>query len=232
MFENVNHPIKDGIIADNSTLSSRKIKELVESATELPTPAAGDAGKALTVGDDLKYGLSAIPVELPTPAAADIGKIVSVVSDGDVGAEYGVVNAPESDIFYFDVGLYQASTSSVSDGHDVALTGLTGTSFDAAKAALDAGKRVVARITIFDQLPTDITFKWTQRNYTIKKGDIHFMDFGGYIQGKTGAPMFYRGYFPPYDYASQGADGFLMSMFTPDNGTSTNNQVTVFLDNI
>lgn len=35
-----------------------------------------------------------IPQELPTPAAADIGKIVSVVSDGDEGAEYSLENAP------------------------------------------------------------------------------------------------------------------------------------------
>lgn len=169
-----------------------------------------------------------IPQELPTPAAADIGKIVSVVSDGDEGAEYGVVNAPESDIFYFNVRLLQASTSSA---HDVVLMGLTGTSFDDAKSALDAGKRVVARITVFDQVPTDITFRWTTRDYTIKKGDIHFMDFGGYIQGKTGAPMFYRGYFPPYDDATQGTDGFRMIMFTPDHGTGINNQVNVYLDN-
>lgn len=78
MFENVNHPIKDGIIADNSTLSSRKIKELVESATELPTPAAGDNGKVLTVNSDLKYDLEAVPDELPAVTSSDNTKILTV----------------------------------------------------------------------------------------------------------------------------------------------------------
>lgn len=198
-IENVRHPIKDTVKADNSTYSSNKIESLIHSATELPATSVEDIGKAVTV-----------------------------VSDGDEGAKYGLTNLPDSDIFYFDVRLLQASTSAA---HDVILKGITGTSFNDAKSALDAGKRVVARITIFDQVPTDITFKWTTRDYTIKKGDIHFMDFGGYIQGKTGAPMFYMGYFPPYDDAAQGPDGFRMIMFTPDNGTGINRQVNIFLDN-
>lgn len=78
MFENVNHPIKDGIIADNSTLSSRKIKEMVENATELPTPAAGDNGKVLTVNSDLKYDLETVPDELPAVTSSDNTKILTV----------------------------------------------------------------------------------------------------------------------------------------------------------
>ena len=88
MFENVNHPIKDGIIADNSTLSSRKIKEMVENATELPTPAAGDKGKVLTVNSDLEYDLEAVPNEVPTPTASKKGQIISVNSSG----EYALTN--------------------------------------------------------------------------------------------------------------------------------------------
>lgn len=83
MFENVNHPIKDGIIADNSTLSSRKIKEMVENATELPTPAAGDNGKVLTVNSDLKYDLETVPNEVPKPTASKKGQIISVNSSGN-----------------------------------------------------------------------------------------------------------------------------------------------------
>ena len=78
MFENVNHPIKDGIIADNSTLSSRKIKEMVEGATELPTPAAGDNGKVLTVNSDLEYDLEAVPAELPAVTTSDNTAILTV----------------------------------------------------------------------------------------------------------------------------------------------------------
>lgn len=78
MFENVNHPIKDGIIADNSTLSSRKIKEMVETATELPTPAAGDNGKVLTVNSDLKYDLESVPEELPAVTSSDNTAILTV----------------------------------------------------------------------------------------------------------------------------------------------------------
>ena len=232
-IDNIRHPIKDTVKADISTYSSNKIESLIHSATELPETGIEDAGDVLMVNDEGEWakGEIIIPQEVPTPTAENIGKVVTVVSDGDEGAEYGLTNLPDSDIFYFNIGLLQASTSSVPDGHDVALTGVTGASFDDVKSALDAGKRIVARITIFDQLPTDITFRWTTRDYTIKKGDIHFMDFGGYIQGKTATPMFYRGYFPPYDYATQGSDGFRMSMFTPDNGTGINKQVTVFLDN-
>lgn len=58
MFENVNHPIKDGIIADNSTLSSRKIKEMVENATKLPTPAAVDKNKVISVNNSGEYVLT------------------------------------------------------------------------------------------------------------------------------------------------------------------------------
>lgn len=197
-IENVRHPIKDTVKADNSTYSSNKIESLIHSATELPETSVADAGDVLMVNEE---------------------------------GEWAKGELPDSDIFYFDVRLLKESTSSVPDGHDVALMGMTGTSFEDAKSALDAGKRVVARITIFDQVPTDITFTWRTCDYTIKKGDIHFMDLGGYIQAKTGTPMFYRGYFPPYDNTIQGAGGFRMSLFTPDNGTGINRQVNVFLDN-
>lgn len=231
-IENVRHPIKDTVKADNSTYSSNKIESLIHSATELPETSVADAGDVLMVNDEGEWdkGEIIIPQEVPTPTSENIGKVVTVVSDGDEGAEYGLTNLPDSDIFYFDVRLLQASTSSVPEGHDVALMGMTGTSFDDAKSALDAGKRVVARITIFDQIPTDISFTWASRDFKIKKGDIHFMDFGGYIQEKKGTPMYYRGHFPPYDYSTQGADGFRMSLFTPDNGTGINRQVNVFLD--
>lgn len=95
-IENVRHPIKDTVKADNSTYSSNKIESLIHSATELPETSVADAGDVLMVNDEGEWdkGEIIVPQELPTPAAADIGKIVSVVSDGDEGAEYGLEDAP------------------------------------------------------------------------------------------------------------------------------------------
>lgn len=95
-INNVRHPIKDTVKADNSTYSSNKIESLIHSATELPETGIEDAGDVLMVNDEGEWakGEIIIPQELPTPAAADIGKIVSVVSDGDEGAEYSLEDAP------------------------------------------------------------------------------------------------------------------------------------------
>ena len=41
--------IADDVKSDVTTYSSNKIESLISAATELPTPAAGDAGKVLTV---------------------------------------------------------------------------------------------------------------------------------------------------------------------------------------
>lgn len=94
-IENVRHPIKDTVKADNSTYSSNKIESLIHSATELPEISIEDAGDVLMVNDEGEWakGEIIVPQELPTPAAADIGKIVSVVSVGDEGAEYGLTTS-------------------------------------------------------------------------------------------------------------------------------------------
>lgn len=49
---NPNPNIADGIKSDNKTYSSNKIESLIQTATELPIPGAGDAGKVLTVNSD------------------------------------------------------------------------------------------------------------------------------------------------------------------------------------
>ena len=49
---NPNPNIEDGKKCDNKTYSSNKIESLIATATELPTPEAGDAGKVLTVNSD------------------------------------------------------------------------------------------------------------------------------------------------------------------------------------
>lgn len=95
-IDNIRHPIKDTVKADNSTYSSNKIESLIHSATELPETGVEDAGDVLMVNEEGEWakGEIIIPQEVPTPTAADIGKIVSVVSDGDEGAEYGLEDIP------------------------------------------------------------------------------------------------------------------------------------------
>ena len=80
---NPNPNIADGIKCDNKTYSSNKIESLISTATELPIPEAGDAGKVLTVDEDLDYELAAIPAELPTPATGDAGKVLTVNAGED-----------------------------------------------------------------------------------------------------------------------------------------------------
>ena len=91
-IDNIRHPIKDTVKADNSTYSSNKIESLIHSATELPETSIEDAGDILMVNDEGEWakGEIIIPQELPTPTAENIGKVVTVVSDGDDGAEYGL----------------------------------------------------------------------------------------------------------------------------------------------
>lgn len=80
---NPNPNIADGVKCDNKTYSSNKIESLISTATELPIPEEGDAGKVLTVDDELGYELAAIPTELPTPATGDAGKVLTVNAGED-----------------------------------------------------------------------------------------------------------------------------------------------------
>ena len=80
---NPNPNIADGIKSDNKTYSSNKIESLIKVATELPVPEEGDAGKVLTVNDELGYDLETAPGDkLPETALADAGKVVTVNADG------------------------------------------------------------------------------------------------------------------------------------------------------
>lgn len=81
---NPNPNIADGIKSDNKTYSSNKIESLIKTATELPIPEAGDAGKVLTVNDELEFDLETAPGDrLPETALADAGKVVTVNAAGD-----------------------------------------------------------------------------------------------------------------------------------------------------
>lgn len=80
MIPNPNPNIADGVKADNTTYSSNKIESLIKTATELPIPEEGDAGKVLTVDNELGYELDVIPSELPTIGEGDDGKVLGVDS--------------------------------------------------------------------------------------------------------------------------------------------------------
>lgn len=73
---NPNPNIADGIKSDNKTYSSNKIESLIQSATELPIPEAGDAGKVLTV-NEANDGY-----EIKTPVAP-----TSIIDDSTAGSD-------------------------------------------------------------------------------------------------------------------------------------------------
>ena len=72
-----------------------------QSGSTLPTVNADDNGKTLQVVDGQWDKGGKIPdPQLPAPTVGDIGKIVGAVSDGESGAEYGLIDAP-SEIYRF-----------------------------------------------------------------------------------------------------------------------------------
>lgn len=92
---NPNPNIADGIKSDNKTYSSNKIESLIKTATELPIPEAGDAGKVLTVNSDSDgYELDNVG-GIPSIAAGDAGKVITV-NAGASAYELATPVAPES----------------------------------------------------------------------------------------------------------------------------------------
>lgn len=105
---NPNPNIADGIKSDNKTYSSNKIESLIQTATELPIPEAGDAGKVLTVNSDADgYELDTIPSELPTPEAGDAGKLVAV--NEDLGYTLDPPPVIPAEIGVYDTGVIKFS---------------------------------------------------------------------------------------------------------------------------
>ena len=82
-----------GILAENVRLLQ---KEINEAESKLPTPEAGDAGKVLTVNNDLDYSIAAVPSDLPTPSEGDAGKVLKV--DGELSWSIGAI--PTSSVNY------------------------------------------------------------------------------------------------------------------------------------
>lgn len=84
-INNVRHPIKDTVRADNSTYSSNKIEALVQSAMDLPAVTSEDAGDVLMVSDDGEWGKGEIifPTELPAVTSSDEGDVLMVNDSGE-----------------------------------------------------------------------------------------------------------------------------------------------------
>ena len=84
-IDNIRHPIKDTVKADNSTYSSNKIESLIHSATELPETSIEDAGDVLMVNEEGEWdkGEIIIPQELPTVTSEDAGDVLMVNDDGE-----------------------------------------------------------------------------------------------------------------------------------------------------
>lgn len=79
---NPNPNIADGVKCDNKTYSSNKIESLITMATELPIPAAGDAGKVLTVNAGADAYELDTPVD-PTSIIDDTASSASTVYSSD-----------------------------------------------------------------------------------------------------------------------------------------------------
>lgn len=115
---NPNPNIADGIKSDNKTYSSNKIESLISSATELPIPEAGDAGKVLTVNADEDGYVLTTPDPLPTTEALTIDYAITV-TQGDVSAyRYGNVIVISG---YFKIAADESSQVSIIELSDVTI---------------------------------------------------------------------------------------------------------------
>lgn len=88
---NPNPNIADGIKSDNKTYSSNKIESLISSATELPIPGDGDAGKVLTVNSDADGYELDIPVD-PTSIIDDSAEAADKVFSSNKTASLITIN--------------------------------------------------------------------------------------------------------------------------------------------
>lgn len=118
---NPNPNIADGIKSDNKTYSSNKIESLIKTATELPIPEAGDAGKVLTVN------AAEDGYELDTPVDP-----TSIIDDTASSADT-VYSSSQVDTIVSGLKPVITEITPVSD------TTTTATDFDAYTGTLDKG---------------------------------------------------------------------------------------------
>lgn len=115
---NPNPNIADGIKSDNKTYSSNKIESLIKTATELPIPEAGDAGKVLTVNSDAdgyeldnllsvakQESLEPIEVNGTLQLSADVLAHTFVNIQLLRGGSGGSVTLPVEDLYRYSTGV-------------------------------------------------------------------------------------------------------------------------------
>ena len=164
--------IADGVKSDVTTYSSNKIESLISAATELPIPAAGDAGKVLTVNAGADgYELDVIPSELPTPAAGDIGKVLTV--DSDLGYDLESPVLPHDCIVGTATATADTTQGTLETVHFTGITIPAGYTIAAAADVSVSGELLGAPVN-FNDAEGKITFTYfstatrTGRSLTIK----------------------------------------------------------------
>ena len=92
---NPNPNIADGVKCDNKTYSSNKIESLISTATELPIPEAGDAGKVLAVNsDEYGYELEALADVATSGAYSDLSGTPTLATVATSGAYSDLSGTP------------------------------------------------------------------------------------------------------------------------------------------
>ena len=92
---NPNPNIADGVKCDNKTYSSNKIESLISTATELPIPEAGDAGKVLAVNSDEDgYELEALADVATSGAYSDLSGTPTLATVATSGSYEDLIDTP------------------------------------------------------------------------------------------------------------------------------------------
>lgn len=131
-----------------------------QAGSTLPTVNADDNGKTLQVVDGQWDKGGKIPdPQLPAPAVGDIGKIVGAVSDGESGAEYGLIDAPVETV------IVECTEGSITQEEFAKLAGALNKPNTLIKAKVTAGASVETAFSSHYPYYVDISFESTSTEY-------------------------------------------------------------------